>query len=652
MHSTALRESLTSDTFRRITERMNRLAAKIKPILCKSLDEMAVNAAISHDGMLYRCDCTVEKNKDRILVQAATGDEWRCILDISELGEKTGQQWVFRELIFSQFNSMRCLVLLSQGGSDAVAIFEIDVERGDVCDDGFNLPAANQYACWSGKDSILLSRPAPESSVQWPVEVVEITRQSLENSSDWPCLYRTVDSLSVTAVLVEKDGTLWLREVVRSGLTRLYRTRLAELQDMSPIPVPQASLKTFGKEDVLFLASIDTGYPTGSLCRQSLVLGTKTEVLDDPEVHRSISQFYIVGDYAVWSGSASLRPDLRVRPLAQAGTEMQETRKVQIPDTWEMLTINPRAAHPGSTDEHLSYQLEGTVFKKSTAVVSVSDLYESGKLPAPKIQSSRADVSHHEAPSADGTLIPWKIYKTRSFRHGRSPVLVHAYGGYGIPLRCDYNASFDHLYLRRGWAVVKAFIRGGGEFGPDWHEAAVRRNRHRAFEDLAAVVTRLTKMGIARPEKIAFRGRSNGGLLAGVMLTRYSEMFGAIWAQAGIFDMLNFSAHEKGKAWVREFGDPDDPADRAYLAGYSPLENVVDRAVRAYPPIYLETSANDDRVTPVHSRALADRLETAGQPYVLREWSYGGHGGGQKPSNIAASELWGAAFLEHYLGVD
>jgi hypothetical protein len=100
MQTTALRESLTSDTFRRITERMNRLAAKIKPILCKSLDEMAVNAAISHDGMLYRCDCTVEKNKDRILVQAATGDEWRCILDISELGEKTGQQWVFRELIF------------------------------------------------------------------------------------------------------------------------------------------------------------------------------------------------------------------------------------------------------------------------------------------------------------------------------------------------------------------------------------------------------------------------------------------------------------------------------------------------------------------------------------------------------------------------
>jgi prolyl oligopeptidase len=219
------------------------------------------------------------------------------------------------------------------------------------------------------------------------------------------------------------------------------------------------------------------------------------------------------------------------------------------------------------------------------------------------------------------------------------PTLMTGYGGFEVPLTPSYSAIVGRGWLARGGTYVVANIRGGGEYGPEWHQAAMREHRHRAYEDFAAVARDLVARGITSPERLGIHGGSNGGLLMGVMLTVYPELFGAIVCQVPLLDMRRYHRLLAGASWMAEWGDPDDPGDWAYLRTYSPYHLV--RSDGRYPPVLFVTSTRDDRVHPGHARKMMARMAEMGHDVRSYENIEGGHGAAA--NNEQTATMWALA---------
>ncbi len=231
---------------------------------------------------------------------------------------------------------------------------------------------------------------------------------------------------------------------------------------------------------------------------------------------------------------------------------------------------------------------------------------------------------------------------------GSRPVLLTGYGGFEIPSLPHHSPSLGKLWLERGGTYVIANIRGGGEFGPDWHRAGIRAGKKAAHDDFAAVASDLIARGVTRPERLAAWGGSNGGLLVGNMLTRYGDLFGAINCAVPLLDMRRYTKLTAGPSWIAEYGDPDDPADWAFLREISAYHAV--RADKRYPPILLTTSGRDDRVHPGHARKMAARLLALGHAAYFYEPTGGGHAGATDNAQLAFNQALAYAFLRRTVG--
>ncbi len=249
-------------------------------------------------------------------------------------------------------------------------------------------------------------------------------------------------------------------------------------------------------------------------------------------------------------------------------------------------------------------------------------------------------LTQHWAVSADGTRIPYfQVGPADLTLDGSSPTVLHGYGGFEQALTPAYDPIVGRAWLERGGVYVVAGIRGGGEFGPRWHQAALRDQRHRAFEDFVAVARDLVDRGVTSVEHLGCTGRSNGGLLVGNMITGYPQDFGAVVCQVPLLDMRRYSHLLAGASWMAEYGDPDDPEQWAFIESFSPLHRF--DAERGAPPVFLGTSTRDDRVHPGHARKMAELLRLTGSPDRVTYWenTEGGHGGA---STAAQWALWHA----------
>jgi prolyl oligopeptidase len=236
-------------------------------------------------------------------------------------------------------------------------------------------------------------------------------------------------------------------------------------------------------------------------------------------------------------------------------------------------------------------------------------------------------VEQYEATSRDGTKVPYFVVGRRDApRSGPSPTLLYGYGGFQISLTPDYSPIIGREWLARGGVYVLANIRGGGEFGPAWHRAAMKEHRQRAYDDFIAVAEDLVHRGITTPRHLGIMGGSNGGLLMGVMLTERPDLFHAVTILNPLLDMKRFSHLLAGASWMGEYGDPDVPADWAYISKYSPYQNV--KPGQPYPRVFIYTTTRDDRVHPGHARKMAAKLESLGYPVLFYENTEGGHGSG------------------------
>jgi prolyl oligopeptidase len=272
----------------------------------------------------------------------------------------------------------------------------------------------------------------------------------------------------------------------------------------------------------------------------------------------------------------------------------------------------------------------------------------------PVFDESKFVVESREATSKDGTLVHYFVVRGKETPNngpnkGKNPTLLYGYGGFNIAMTPSYLGSWGRYWLEMGGVYVLANIRGGGEFGAAWHQAALKENRQRAYDDFIAVAEDLVASGLTSPEHLGIRGGSNGGLLMGVMATQRPDLFNAVVCEVPLLDMLAYTQYPPGASWVGEYGDPAVPAEREFIAKYSPYQNLKPGLAKM-PPVFFVTSTKDDRVHPSHARKMAAKMEAFGYPYYYFENTEGGHGASADLKQRAYRTALTLVYLHQRLG--
>lgn len=590
---------------------------------------------------------------------------WEPVYDVDAFCVAEGERWLFNGAVSCPDEPTRVLLLLSKGGSDLTRILEFDAEAKEIVAGGFDIPAARSNASWLGRDEICYFGSIDRFSATrsgWP-RVGRRMRRG-ERAEDAPVLFEADDG-DVTGACHTEPVT-GARPGEPDRVTLFYRYHEIGKESVSianpdgglrQVDLPIESDIGFNDRYCLWRAKSDERIASGSLVLQPFhpfaepLLGADQRILFSPGPGQTVAQFLILREWCAFIVEDRLRPRLFVLDLAEG--HAGELREIAIPDRLETLRMGPLYADPHQGDDTLNLVGQGFLQPPSYYRLALSDRTV---MPEPVFVAQQAALFDAagmesqllEATSEDGTKVPYHLVLPKAWEAGELPVLQYGYGGFSSPLS-PYYSGVNGRWLTQGGAYVQAYIRGGSEFGPGWHQAAKQHGRHKAFEDFVAVARDLVERGFSKPSRIACTGASNGGLLTAVMLTRYPADFGAIWTRVPVIDMTRFHVFPAGMAWVDEYGDPENPDDRAYLLGYSPLHNIRQASEIAYPQVYIESSSNDDRVHPSHARRFALGLEEAGHHPQFHEFGSGGHGGRGNSGEQASRIAMGYSFLRQVI---
>ena len=574
--------------------------------------------------------------------------EWDVLIDVDELARSDDANWVWAGADVIEPDHTRALISLSRGGSDAAIVREFDMATRTFVADGFELPEAKSQIAWEDPDTLLVGTDfGPDSMTEsgYP-RVVKRWRRGRPLSQA-----ETLFSGPVTDVIVSAsvDRTPGYERTLVHRAVDFFNDQVFELRggELVRIDAPTDASLSVHREWLLIELRTDwyTGsaqYRAGSLLAadyERFLDGTADlTVVFEPDAHTCLHQY-------AWT-----RDKLLMVTLVDVASRVE----VVTPGDW---TREPVPGLPRGTDSTVIAAADDTgdeIFLDSSGFLTPSRLLHGvagGTLTEIKrapsfFDAADLEVAQHFATSDDGTAVPYFVVRHRHDRSPR-PALLGGYGGFEVSRTPGYDGVLGRLWLSRGGAYVLANIRGGGEYGPGWHTQAMRAGRHKVAEDFAAVARDLVDRGITTVPQLGAQGGSNGGLLMGIMLTKYPERFGALVCQVPLLDMKRFHLLLAGASWVAEYGDPDDPEDWEFIAEYSPYQNV--SGERAYPPVLITTSTRDDRVHPGHARKMTAALEAAGQPVWYYENIEGGHAGAADNAQTAFKSALSYSFLHRML---
>jgi prolyl oligopeptidase len=560
--------------------------------------------------------------------------QWETILDFDALSTAEGANWVYKGSTCLQPEERYCLISLSNGGKDAVTLREFDSVERKFVEGGIVLPESKGGADWIDKDTLLVSRdfgPGTLTDSGYPMMVKRLKRgQTLEQAET---LFTGEPSdVSVSAyTLRDADGVLKATLINRA--IDFYSSETWRVESdgtLVRLPLPAKS-DIDGLVDGRLIVTIKENWtaPSGQAFQTGDVIAwpldawladpkTMAQVVLRPTERQSVESIRATRHHLVVALYENVRGSVRVYQ----------------PGDWSYSTLDlPQnvSVGVGSASEQ-----DDKVFVSVTGYLNPSSLWladastgavEQVKSMPAKFDATGMTVDQHEARSADGTMIPYfVVHKSAMPLDGSNPTLLYGYGGFQSSLLPGYSATVGKLWLERGGVYVIANTRGGGEFGPRWHEAALQQNRQRAHEDFQAVALDLIARNITSQPKLGIMGGSQGGLFMGAMLTQRPDLINAAVIQVPLFDMLRFHKLLAGASWIGEYGNPDIPEQRAWIEQYSPYQNL--RAGQPYPEVFIHTSTKDDRVHPGHARKAAARLEELGYPVLFYENTDGGHAAG------------------------
>jgi len=560
---------------------------------------------------------------------------WSTVIDIDALSRKEGKNWVWRGANCRYPEETRCLVSLSEGGEDADVTREFDLVTGKFVPGGFEFPRSKQWHVWEDQDHVIVGLdwgPGAMTESGYPYVLKRVARgasldQAVEVFRGSPKdvgvnAFEMRDGAGNHAILIQRDLSFFERELfllTEKGPVKIgvpLKSQVRGMVDGRVLIEPKEDWTIKGqtfKAGVLVSVEFNAMQANpGELSPRLVYAPGPRETLDGVEQTKNR---LIVTTYE------NVRGRMHVyRPTSNGGWT---SNKVDLPDnaSVEVVTTDDR------TD--VAY-LTVTGFLTPTTLLRLDAA--TGKTAPSKALSPRFDASRHvveqfEAVSTDGTKVPYFVVRPKTLRHdGSNPTIIYAYGGFEVSETPTYNSVVGKLWLEQGGVYVLANIRGGGEFGPAWHDAGLKTKRQIVYDDFAAVAKDLISRGVTSPRRLGIEGGSNGGLLMGVEFTQHPELWNAVDIKIPLLDMIRIEKIAAGASWVGEYGSMANPDERAFWLKTSPYHNL--KAGVTYPEPLIWTTTKDDRVGPQHARKFAARLAEMGIPYLFYEVTEGGHGAG------------------------
>ena len=584
--------------------------------------------------------------------------EWETILDVDALAAAEGKEWVYGGMTCLPPDGTRCMVYLSDGGKDASIAREFDLDTLDFVDGGFELPESQGSASWVDQDTLLVSRDFGDGTVTdsfYPFTTRVWKRGSA--LEDAPEIFRGEKSdVSAGAYLLrDGEGTIHGRMAYR-GVSFHEREYFYEMDgEWVKLDLP-AKAGPYGIIDGQILFSTDVDWETQgqTFPADSLVSADLEEWKADPNGAKK-TLVWKPADRQTKRGASSTKSSLYVSILDNVRGQVLKFDYVDGAWTSQRIGLPENATVGVATASDETDQIMFT----STDFLSPGTYYyaENGvdlevvKESPERFAAAGMEIEQFEATSPDGTKIPYFLVKPKGMAmDGSTPVLMGGYGGFQVPRLPSYLGSTGKMWLERGNAYVLANIRGGGEFGPNWHQSAIRENKQRTWDDFIAVGRDLVARGITSPDHLGVEGGSQGGLLVGTAFTQAPDLFNAAIVQIPLFDMLRYQYIGRGASWIGEYGDPRIPEQRAWIEGYSPYQKLLEQ--KDYPRVFFVTSTADDRTHPSHGRKAAARMAAQGDDYLYYEDTKGGHSGGVDNEQRATLRAMQIVYLLQQLADD
>jgi prolyl oligopeptidase len=579
--------------------------------------------------------------------------QWETVIDLDALAKAEGRNWIWKGADCRPVTHDRCLVNLSNGGKDAVTVREFDLSTKAFVDangsGGFLLPESKQTVEWLDADTLILTRDWGEGTTTdsgYGFVIKTLKRgQPLDQAAE---VYRgrKSDVSARPSVLRDANGA---RVVLLTRATDFFHdeTYLWDGATVTRLPLPEKvgirgllngklifkTEETWRFDDHDYAAgALVAASPKRLLANRERKPGDRVVISNDcdpcqllaPGPRQSIDQVAVT-DHRVL---AVVYDNVRGSLVSISHNGEWGPRTVTLP-ALDNAAVS-LGAHADEGDLFF-YSVEGfltpTQLKLADATGTTAQTVKA--LPA-QFDAANLVVEQKSARSKDGTQIPYFLVHGKDWKlTGQNPVLLHAYGGFNLSKLPVYDPLIGKLWLERGGAFALANIRGGGEFGPAWHEAALKANRQRAYDDYFAVAEKLIADKATSPRHLGAYGRSNGGLLMGVALTERPDLWNAVVVESPLLDMIRYTQLPAGASWIGEYGDPAIPAERAWIEKYSPYQNL--KPGVKYPLAYITTSTKDDRVHPGHARKFAARLDDLKVDHLYFENTDGGHANGADP---------------------
>jgi prolyl oligopeptidase len=568
--------------------------------------------------------------------------DWQLLLDVDALAEQEDESWVWHGAEVLRPGYRRALIQLSRGGADATVVRELDLDRRAFVADGFTLPEAKTNVEWIDADHIyvgtdfgagsLTASGYPRLVKRWrrgtPLDEAEVVFEAKPDDVmvagfhdptegfERDFVVRAPELFTAEQFLLRPDGVLVRIDVPIDADVSVHREWLL---------VRLRSPWSIGGAD----------HPAGALLAarfDDFLAGDRSlTVLFTPDDHRSLSDYTWTLNHLIVTTLHDVKTELAV--YTPGDGDWERAALAGVPRLGDARVVD---TEPDVGDE---YFVDAQSFVEPATLRRgiVGEPVEVLRRAPARFHTTGLEVDQRFAVSEDGTRVPFFVVGPADPSGG--PTLLTGYGGFELSLTPSYSATVGRGWLARGGTYVVANIRGGGEYGPGWHQAARRERRPRAYQDFVAVARALIDQGVTTPSQLGIHGASNGGLLTGVMLTTHPELFGAVVCQAPLLDLRRYHRLLAGASWMAEYGDPDDPRDWDYLRTYSPYHLV--EADGAYPPVLFVTSTRDDRVHPAHARKMMARMADQGHDVRYYENTEGGHSSGA--TNEQAALMWALA---------
>jgi prolyl oligopeptidase len=588
---------------------------------------------------------------------------WETVLDLDALGAAEHENWVWKGADCLKPAYKRCLVSLSRGGADAHVVREFDLETKDFVASGFTVSEAKTNSAWLDADTLYVATDFGPGSMTTSgyARIVKIWKRGTPLESAETLFEAKGDDMLAYAVRDHTKG--YERDFVGRLMTfytnEMYVRRGSELVK---IDKPDSSKATIHRDLLLLELREDWSiggatYAAGALIAidfEAFLSGARRfDILFSPTARKSLAAVSPTLNAILVNELDNVHN--RVYALRRTGGKWT---RAALPAMSRFGTVSVGSVDADESDDY---------FMAVTDFVTPTRLFfgSIGKRQPGKRETAKREpemlkrlpeffdatglvVTQHEVASKDGTKIPYFEVSRQGTAHDASnPTLLYGYGGFEVSMVPQYSATLGAGWLEKGGTYVLANIRGGGEFGPQWHRAALKANRHKAYEDFIAVAEDLVRRKVTRPRHLGIQGGSNGGLLVGNMLTMRPDLFGAVVCQVPLLDMRRYHRLLAGASWMDEYGDPDDPREWSFIRTFSPYHNV--KSGVTYPPSLLMTSTRDDRVHPAHARKMAAKMRDAGQSVLYYENIEGGHGGAADNRQLAHMYALAYTFLWKHL---